>query len=330
MTTRQFNISKAKRSQVPLVVGIMGPSGGGKTFSALRLASGIVKSQGGRVGVIDTEAKRALHYASLFDFDHLEFGAPFGSLDYLDAMKAMAAAGCTTIIVDSMSHEHEGPGGVLESHEAEAERLAKLWKTSVQTTNMAAWAKPKQDRRRLINEMLQLPCNFILCFRAKEKLKVVKGSTPTALGYMPIAGEEFVYECTACTLLLPGAGGTPTWFSDEVGEKAMIKLPEQFRELFAGKRGPLDESVGAALANWAAGGEAGQKPTPAPQKDLSKHNELAERLRSCAVQENLNSIKEDLGAMRAANALSKQELHVFAAAVQAAQARINNADEVAT
>jgi hypothetical protein len=321
MTTRQFSISKAKRSQVPLVVGLMGPSGGGKTFSALRLASGIVKAQGGRVGVIDTEAKRALHYASLFDFDHLEFGAPFGSLDYLEAMKAMAAAGCTTIIVDSMSHEHEGPGGVLESHEVEAERLAKLWKTSVQNTNMAAWASPKQDRSRLINEMLQMPVNFILCFRAKEKLKVVKGDKPQPMGYMPIAGEEFVYECTVCTLLLPGAGGIPTWQSDETGERAMIKLPEQFRKLFLGQNGPLDERAGEALARWAMG-DAPSSTT------ASKQAELAARLRECTTKDGLAAIKAELGGIK--GAMSKEELHVFSTAFQAAQSRLDGANEVAT
>ena len=40
----------------------------------------------GDIHVIDTEARRALHYASYFKFRHTPFDAPFGSLDYLAAM----------------------------------------------------------------------------------------------------------------------------------------------------------------------------------------------------------------------------------------------------
>jgi len=68
-----------------------------------------------------------------------------------------------------------------------------------------------------------------------------------------IAGEEFVYEMTLNALLLPNAGGVPTWQSNEIGEKQMIKLPEQFRGLLLGAKGPLSEEIGQELATWAAG-----------------------------------------------------------------------------
>jgi hypothetical protein len=290
----------------------MGPSGGGKTYSALRLAEGIRKVQGGKTGIIDTEAKRALHYADRFDFEHLEFQAPFGSLDYLEAIKATVAAGCTTVIVDSMSHEHEGPGGVLESHEAEAEKIAKLWKTSVQNANMAAWGVPKANRRRLINEMLQMPVNFILCFRAKEKLRIAKGSAPQPMGYMAIAGEEFVYECALCALLLPGAGGVPTWQSDELGERAMVKLPEQFRKHLLGRNSPLDEATGEMLARWASGNEG------APQ--VSKAKALTAKLSSCESEAELQAIRKELGALK--GELSSQEVAFFKVAFEEAAKRV--------
>src|SRR6185369_6049843 len=73
------------------------------------------------------------------------------------------------------------------------------------------------------------------------------------LGFMPIAGEEFVYEMTLKALLLPGSNGTPCWQSDFPGEKLMIKLPEQFRSVFASGSVQLTEDVGAELAKWAAG-----------------------------------------------------------------------------
>lgn len=252
---RSFEDKPAVREHVPLMIGLMGPSGGGKTYSALRLATGIQRVSGGEIFVIDTEARRALHHASRFKFRHVVFGAPFGPLDYLAAIEHCIRKGAKIIIVDSMSHEHEGPGGVLEMHEAEVQRLSRGDARLADKMKMLAWSKPKQARRRMINSILQQSCHFIFCFRAKEKIKIEKGKDPEPRGFMPIAGEEFVYEMTLNALLLPNAGGVPTWQSKEIGEKQMIKLPEMFRSLLLGSKEPLSEQVGEELATWAAGAD---------------------------------------------------------------------------
>lgn len=244
---RTFEIKTATREQTPLLCGIFGPSGSGKTFSGLRLATGIQRITGGDIHVIDTEARRALHYAEKFKFKHLSFSQPFGPIDYLEAISYTVSQGAKIIMVDSMSHEHEGPGGVLEMHAAELERMG-----GGDKNNFRAWAKPKADRRRLINSLLQMEANFIFCFRAKEKLKIRPGQQPEELGYMPIAGEEFLYEQTVCCLLYPAANGIPTWNPKLPGEKEMMKLPEQFMGMIDdGKQ--LSEEHGQKLAEWAAG-----------------------------------------------------------------------------
>lgn len=266
--SREFNDAPAKREQTPLLVGLMAPSGGGKTFSALRLATGIQRVSGGEIFGIDTEARRMLHYADQFKFRHIEFRAPFGPLDYLAAIEHCIAKGAKTIIVDSMSHEHEGPGGVLEQHD---QIMGNDFKKS-----FAAWKEPKADRRRLLNSILQMQANFVFCFRAKEKLKPVKGSEPENRGFMAIAGEEFVYEMTANALLLPKAGGVPTWFSQFPGESMMMKLPLQFEQLFAVPEGqqaqPLSEDTGEKMARWAAGEKISGATTQQPGKKATAPN----------------------------------------------------------
>jgi ABC-type dipeptide/oligopeptide/nickel transport system ATPase subunit len=251
-TARVFDDKPAVREATPLLLGLIGPSGSGKTYSALRLATGIQRISGGDIFVIDTESRRALHYAEKFKFRHVQFGAPFGSLDYLAAIDHCIKKGAKTIIVDSMSHEHEGPGGVLEQHAAETKRLAAAWRVSEEKAQMSAWGPCKADRRRMINTILQFNANFIFCFRAKEKLKIVSGKPPENLGFMPIAGEEFVFEMVAKCLLLPGASGVPTWESNWAGERMMMKMPEQFKQLFATRKA-LDEDTGQEMALWAAG-----------------------------------------------------------------------------
>lgn len=266
---RRFEDRPATRERVPLLVGLFGPSGSGKTYSALRLATGIQSVVGGDIGVIDTEARRALHYADRFQFRHLEFGAPLGPLDYLAALEHFAAKGVRVVVIDSMSHEHEGPGGVLEAHESEMHRLSGGDAKKAERVKMLAWAKPKANRRRLLNGILQMGSNFVFCFRAKEKIKPVTGGQPEELGWMPIAGDEFLYEMTVNCLLPPGADGRPQWKPSRKGEQTLVKLPQQFRDLLSGGS-QLDEDMGASLARWAAGdgapGPAREEPGPTSSK----------------------------------------------------------------
>lgn len=304
-SARVFDDSPAVRGPTPLMFGLVGPSGSGKTFSALRLATGMQRVTGGDIFLIDTEANRSLHYAERFKFRHVPFKAPFSPLDYLDAIEHCVQKGARIVIVDSMSHEHEGPGGVLEWHGREVERLSGGDWQKAERVKMLAWQKPKEARRRLINTLLQLNVNLIACFRAKEKLKIVKGKEPELLGWMPIAGEEFVYELTAKALLMPGAFGAPTWSPQHDGEKMMVKLPEQFRGIFTGAAGKqLDEDTGEQLARWAAGSS----------------NPFADEYAACATREQF----EALEARRATawKTLKAPEKAVIKAASDAAAARL--------
>lgn len=260
-----FDIKDATPDHQPIIVGLTGPSGSGKTLSALLLAHGIKDVIGGEIGVIDTEGRRALRYADKtkwpdFSFRYLEFQPPFSSDRYADAIRAMAANGVKTIVIDSMSHEHEGPGGYLEFHEKELDRMAgDDWKKR-DKMNFTGWIKPAAARRRLINSFLQVPLNFIFCFRAKEKLKIVSGGSPLPLGWQAIAGEEFVYEMIVRALLPPGSQGTPDWSAEAFAHGA-AKRDAQDAHLFPdGKQ--ITRDMGRALAK--AYGGAGAKPRQTP------------------------------------------------------------------
>jgi ABC-type dipeptide/oligopeptide/nickel transport system ATPase subunit len=302
--TRAFEDKPATMQKVPLLIGLYGSSGSGKTYSALRLATGMQRVTGGEIMVVDTEAKRALHYSTRFKFRHVEFKAPFGPMDYVAAVHHCVAKGAGVIIIDSCSHEWEGPGGVLEMHDAEVDRLcekdggknAPTWKR--ESMNFPAWARPKQEHQRFINSLLQVECNFILAFRSKEKIKLLTKAEKEAakaagekveavkpLGFMPIGDPSLIYEMTASCLLLPGAGGIPTWTGLEPGERLMTKVPEQFKKLLA-KPEPLSEDLGEAMARWAAGADT----TAGPAVDLDG---LIERYGACEDEVTLRALNEE-------------------------------------
>lgn len=321
----EFTHSKAVLSQVPLAIGLIGPSGSGKTYSALRLATGIQVVSGGEIFVIDTEAKRSLHYAKDFNFQFIDFRAPFCPLRYLAAIEYATKHGAKIVIVDSMSHEHIGPGGVLEQHAQEVERLGKLWRSGSDAAQFAAWSAPKAKRDRLMNTVTQLGVTAIYCFRAKEKVKpakrgeVVDGkqlekAALIDLGLMPIGGDELIFEMGCNLFLDAGCDGKPITHSDDVGTKRIIKIPKQFRGLIKSSE-PLSEATGEAMARWAAG-DAPQSPranAPKPNGDiedaivrlqnapLDEIDAIADELRTCYrwTREQGMKIKETLDAIRA-------------------------------
>lgn len=260
---RQFEPREAVRERVPLFIGLVGPSSSGKTYTALRLATGMQRACEGPIIFIDTENRRALHYADSFKFQHVDFGAPFGSLDYLAALQAVAKLKPACIVVDSMSHEHEGPGGMIAYHEAEVDRMSGGDRSKAERVQMLAWQKPKAARRALLQGITRLNTNVICCFRAGEKTKPVKNDKgrmePVEQGFTAIAGDEFVYEMTLCALFRAGARGVPTWRSDLPGERKAVKLPGQFDDLFA-EGGQMTEEHGEALAHWAIGGAEPSQP----------------------------------------------------------------------
>lgn len=266
---RTFEIKPAIREQVPLLIGLMGPPGAGKTYSALTLADGMREVAGVAPVLIDTEGGRSKKYADLFKFERMDFAAPFKPTDFLAAIQQAVAAKPCAVIIDSMSDEHEGEGGVLDWHDTELDRMAGTDWAKRERVGQAAWIKPKADRRAMINGLLKIQTPMIFCFRAREKVKQVKDDrgkmVPTNIGYMPIAPSEIVHVMDLNCVLPPKSDGVPVWRSDKMGEDFIIKLPEFFKAIFTDGR-PITKDTGRALAQWAKGGTtvSPRQPSPSP------------------------------------------------------------------
>jgi hypothetical protein len=281
--TRKFTSSPAVRGRTQLLLALIGPTGTGKTFSALRLAEGMKRVTGGETFVIDTEAGRAKHYAKDFKFHHVPFEPPYPAVDYMDAIDHAVAQGAKRIIIDSMTHEHTGVGGMLEQHEAEWTK-----KGHEDKYKLGCWAKPKHHHRAMIEAVLRAPVDFFFCFRAKDKVKPEKGKGIEELGCIAIGDEEFLFEMTVNFLFLPnGNKGVPVWTSKMKGEIATIKLPGQFEALFAGNP-RLDENIGEALARWGMGEDLGAPAAPVPLSAAAE--DLVKRYGACADAETYRTL----------------------------------------
>lgn len=241
-----FTFTTAERRDTHLLIALAGASGSGKTFSGMQLATGICGDE--PFAVVDTEAGRALHYADQFNFKHADFAPPFTPERYLEAVKAAEAQGFKAILIDSMSHEFDGEGGIMEMAE----------RSSVK--GPGAWKEPKMRHKKMMNAFLQVRTHLIFCLRAEEKIDMSKKDDRGRVivenaGWFPIQEKRFMYEMTASFTLNPAAPGV-------VDLKLPHKVQDQHRMSFL-PGAHITADAGAKLAAWARG-----EDIDAPNKEL--------------------------------------------------------------
>ena len=315
--------AEATLGQRWLRVAICGPSGGGKTFSALRLGTGMVSITGGPLRLIDTQNGQSADNAERFKFRILNFPPPFTPQRFLAAMHRCIKDGSRVIIVDSASDEHEGFGGVCDMQEEAEERMFNNacekaerngWKLPDRDKfNQLAWRDAKAARRELILGLPFVEAHVIFLFKAKKQSaafaerprKGADNARPQkddADGWKPIAGDKLFWDMPLRMLLLPMANGVPTWSPVAESERTYIRRPTQFDALisrFEGKS--LCEEMGAEMAQWAKG-------------DATQPN--AESLPTTATKKPGEVLRDDIAAQISA-ASSHVQLDALAAGVAA-------------
>lgn len=113
---------KAERKMTYLKNLVISPSGGGKSYTSLRLAAGFAKrlktldGKDHRIAYINTEGNRGELYADQFDYDILDLKPPYEPEAYIEAIDDAIEEGYDILILDSLTHEWSGKGGCLEIH----------------------------------------------------------------------------------------------------------------------------------------------------------------------------------------------------------------------
>lgn len=232
---------KAKRTQAKLKLALTGPSGSGKTFSALRLATGI----GGKIAVIDTENGSASLYSDRFEFDVAEISPPYTVDKFVSAIKSASEAGYDVLIIDSISHQWRGEGGLLNKKEQLDARGGNSF------TN---WAKLTPEQERFMAALLHAPIHTICTLRSKQEYAMVDGGNGKQkiqkLGLAPIQRDGMEYEFT--TVLDVAMSHEAEASKDRTG-------------LFVDRIFKISEETGKELKTWLESGDApSEKPGPLP------------------------------------------------------------------
>lgn len=183
-----FEVRKAQRQKAKLRVGVSGPSGSGKTYSALLLAYGLV-GDWNKIYLIDTEQGSGELYSHLGPYNVVPFNEPYSPERYVEAISAAEEAGAEVIVIDSVTHEWDGKGGILESNEL-------LAQTKYKGNTWAAWSKSTPRHQKFIEKIVTSPAHVITTARAKTDTVQIDGKVKK-VGVKEIQREGFEYELTA-------------------------------------------------------------------------------------------------------------------------------------
>jgi len=238
MAKINLTIQHAKKEQIFVKALIGGPSGSGKSYSALRVATGIAgrEGEGTKIGYIGTEGMRDKLYANEFNYDLISL-EEYSSDYYEAALDAFLEAGYKVIIIDSMTH---------------------LWnwvQDQVQLTTKGdntfqAWGKYKKENKKIIEKILLAPAHIIVTARGKDEYVLEANSrgkmAPRKVGVGAQQDKDIEYEYMV------------TWMIDQ--DTHLAEAAKDNTHIFEGKIKVLDEKDGEALYNWANDGDPVKSP----------------------------------------------------------------------
>jgi DNA-binding MarR family transcriptional regulator len=191
MEGRKMGFKKATKHQAYVRIGLVGPAGSGKTYTALRVAKGMAGD--GKIAVIDTERGSASLYSGErgIEFDVMELDS-YGAERFIGGINDAVAAGYKVLIIDSLSHAWAGKDGILEF-------VDKAGKRNQGGGNFGAWREATPRHNSLIDTILGAPIHIICTLRSKVEYVVenINGRNQVRkVGLQPVQRDGMEYEFT--------------------------------------------------------------------------------------------------------------------------------------
>jgi hypothetical protein len=246
-----MQLQKASRKKAKIRLGLSSVSGGGKTYSAILIAKGLCGDLS-KTGIIDTENGSADLYAHFGNYNVISLNPPYSPERYIEAIHVCEKAGMEVIIIDSISHEWEGKGGILELADALGNQYQSAWKELT----------PRHEAFK--QAIVQSPCHIITTVRRKQDYVLQekankKGQlvqTPVKAGFKEVTREGWEYELTIN-------------FSIEINHHA--KASKDRTGLFMGKPAFIPtEDTGRLILEWC---NEGAEPIISGKETLERIND---------------------------------------------------------
>lgn len=245
MSEPKVQFQRAERKRAKIHLALTGPTGSGKTLSALLIARGL----GERIAVIDTENDSASLYADAtskgidFPFDVVAIDPPYTLEKHVEAIKAAIDAKYDVLVIDSLTHIWAGEGGMLEQKDL-------LDRAKPNSNSWANWREINTQFEEFRAWLLQADIHLIGTMRSKMKHEQIEQDGKkkvVKLGMEPIQRDGLEYEFTTVLDL------TASHYADTSKDRT---------GLFDGK--PFQPSVetGRMLLAWLNGAAAAPRALP--------------------------------------------------------------------
>lgn len=180
---------KAKAEQAALKVGVYGPAGSGKSFTALLVAEGLARHAGRRIAYVDTERgtdfyvkhvpARQVH-PEAFDIDALYTRS---LADVLEAVRGLSPAEYGVVVIDSITHLWEAAIAAYRGK-----------KTRAGTIPMQAWSGIKKPYKDLMHLLINNPLHVLILGRQANEWGDGDDGELVQTGFKMRAEGETAYE----------------------------------------------------------------------------------------------------------------------------------------
>lgn len=253
-----MQLRQSERRKAKIKMALQGPSGGGKSYSALLLSKGLANGDLSKVAVIDTENGSADLYAHLGNYNVLTLAPPFTPENYIKAITLCEEAGMEVIIIDSISHEWDE---LLDFH------------SKLAGNSFTNWAKVTPRQKAFVDKILQTKAHVIATMRTKQEyvLNQKDGKfIPEKVGLKSVQRDGVDYEFTLVF---------------DIDIKHFAVTSKDRTELFMGKpEFMISEHTGKEILDWCNSG-VNAKVEDNPLQALSSKttrfssNEIATRIK---------------------------------------------------
>lgn len=188
----------ASKEQGRLRLALMGTSGSGKTWTALKIACELAALDGGKVAFLDTEGKSSLLYSRDFKFRVMHLQNNYNPALYVNAIEAAADFGYSVLVIDSLTHAWNGAGGVLDIVDAAGAKMG--------GNKWAGWSKGRPAQNALVNTIINSPLHIIATMRSKTEWQQqenprTKKMEPVKVGLAAVQSDDLEYEFTIAGML---------------------------------------------------------------------------------------------------------------------------------
>jgi hypothetical protein len=230
-----MKFTKAQRSRCKIKMAVQGSSGSGKTYSSLLIAFGLTQDWN-KIALIDTENGSGNLYSNLGSYSVLSLKPPFSPEAFSQAILLAHENGFECVIIDSLSAEWSGSGGILDIH------------ANMAGNSFTNWSKLTPRHNTFVQTMLQSDLHVIGTMRSKTDyvLQDKNGKqVPEKVGLKSVQREDTEYEFTLVLEL--NHRNIATVSKDRTG---LFKNLPEFR---------ITEDTGKLINQWCNSGESNQQ-----------------------------------------------------------------------